>query len=107
VNDKYGDKEIDIDLKDNNALRDFMSEMLPEYDEERVYASDIKKIVKWYNLLLENDILDFTEVEAEAKADDEVEEEKTIEEKPGPKKSSPKSAPKADAKKQATDDEEK
>jgi len=32
-------------------LESFLREILPEYDEERVYSSDIKKIVQWYNLL--------------------------------------------------------
>ena len=33
------------------ALRDYFREILPEFDEDRVYTSDIKKIVNWYNLL--------------------------------------------------------
>lgn len=32
-------------------LRDFMKEVLPDYDQERVYVSDIKKLAQWYNLL--------------------------------------------------------
>ena len=32
-------------------LKDFFSTMLPNYDKERVYVSDIKKVVNWYNLL--------------------------------------------------------
>ena len=32
-------------------LRSFMSEVLPNYDVERVYDSDIKKLVQWYNIL--------------------------------------------------------
>ena len=34
-------------------IRDYFLDVVPEYDEERVYASDIKKVLKWYNLLLE------------------------------------------------------
>ncbi len=34
-----------------------VEEALPNYDKERVYASDIKKIVQWYNLLIKNDLL--------------------------------------------------
>ncbi|MGB3617895.1 MAG: DUF5606 domain-containing protein [Catalinimonas sp.] len=33
-------------------LRDFMSELLPNYDASRVYASDIKKLITWYNLIV-------------------------------------------------------
>lgn len=37
--------------EDNNVLGSYFREVLPEYDEERVYASDIKKIINWYNML--------------------------------------------------------
>jgi hypothetical protein len=46
---------------DDNALKVFFLQVVPEYDPERVYASDIKKIIGWYNLLVENNLLDFTE----------------------------------------------
>jgi hypothetical protein len=52
-----GGEALDIDLKDQEALRGFLLEILPEHDEERVYPSDIKKMVKWYNLLLKKDLL--------------------------------------------------
>jgi|SRR5690554_71015 len=66
IHEIYGDKELEIDLKDSDALRSFLREVLPEHDEERVYASDIKKVIKWYNMLLENDLLDFSEEEGES-----------------------------------------
>ncbi len=37
--------------EDNSVLSSYFREVLPEYDEERVYASDIKKIINWYNML--------------------------------------------------------
>jgi len=37
--------------EDNATLLTYFREILPEYDEERVYASDVKKIVSWYNTL--------------------------------------------------------
>lgn len=40
-----------------NELQSYFNEVLPGYDEERVYASDIKKVVQWYNLLQSNDLL--------------------------------------------------
>lgn len=40
-----------------NELKAYMSEILPNYDEDRVYVSDMKKIFQWYNLLQENDML--------------------------------------------------
>jgi hypothetical protein len=39
--------------------------VVPDYDSERVYSSDIKKIINWYNLLAENNLLDFTEPKEE------------------------------------------
>ena len=43
------------------ALEEFFFEVLPDYDEDRVYPSDIKKIVQWYNLLQKNGVTDFSE----------------------------------------------
>lgn len=37
--------------EDNAKLEAYFREVLPEFDEERVYASDIKKILNWYNML--------------------------------------------------------
>jgi len=56
-------KAVDIDIQNKQDLRDFFLEVLPDHDEERVYASDIKKMIKWFNLLLEKDMLDFSESE--------------------------------------------
>jgi len=47
-------------------LEEYFFEVLPNYDEDRVYASDIKKVIKWYNLLVENGITDFTAPDKEA-----------------------------------------
>lgn len=57
-----------------NELAAYMKEILPNYDEERVYNSDIKKLLNWYNLLVENDLTDFTP-EEKAKETETVEEE--------------------------------
>ena len=43
--------------EDNATLLSYFREVLPEYDEERVYASDVKKIVSWYNTLQEKGLL--------------------------------------------------
>jgi len=37
--------------EDNAKLMAYFKEVLPDYDEDRVYASDIKKVLNWYNLL--------------------------------------------------------
>ncbi|MCK4853082.1 MAG: DUF5606 domain-containing protein [Bacteroidales bacterium] len=44
---------------DTDDMKDYFSAVLPEYDRDRVYVSDIKKILTWYNLLLKYDLLKF------------------------------------------------
>lgn len=43
------------------ALEDFFAEVLPEFDRERVHAADIKKLISWYNILINNGVTDFKE----------------------------------------------
>ena len=73
-----------IDHKsDNNTLKKFFLEMVPVFDQERVYVSDIRKMVSWYNTLLEKELLDFTEEVKEKEAGETIaEEEKTAESAP-------------------------
>jgi len=55
-----------IDPKsDNTALKNYMKEVLPEYDQDRVYVSDMKKLFSWYNLLINENKLDFSDDENE------------------------------------------
>lgn len=62
-----------IDNKsDNNSLKKYFKEIIPNYDEDRFYVSHMKKIIVWYNLLQKNNILEFPPEEEEKK-----EEEKT------------------------------
>jgi len=44
---------------DNDKLRKYMSEILPEYDRDRVYPSDIRKLISWYNILINAHITEF------------------------------------------------
>ena len=46
------------------ALEEYFFEVLPNYDEDRVYPSDIKKVIRWYNLLLDNGVTDFSDPES-------------------------------------------
>ncbi len=51
VAEKFGD-ELPVTANSSDAeLGDFMSEVLPDYDRERVRMSDIKKLVSWYGIL--------------------------------------------------------
>ena len=48
---------------DNETLRAYLAEVLPNFDRERVYPTDIKKLISWYNLLVETGNTDFVEEE--------------------------------------------
>jgi len=70
IHAEFGDDPgIDAEA-DGNELRAFLKSVLPEYDENRVYVSDIKKLVKWYQILLKAapEILTGTEKADEATA---------------------------------------
>jgi hypothetical protein len=57
-----------IDPKaDNDKLRKYMSEILPDYDRDRVYPSDMRKLFSWYNILITAQLTDFL---AEEKAEE-------------------------------------
>ena len=72
-----------ISHKESKAkLEEYFSEVLPDYDEDRVYISDIKKIIQWYNLLVSKGYTDFSKAEESA-----VEEETSKEETTGKKQS--------------------
>ena len=43
--------------EENSKLTAYFLEILPDYDQERVYPSDIKKIVNWYNMLQAKDLV--------------------------------------------------
>ena len=54
-------KASTLDLKnaDKQTLFDYMSAVLPEWDQDRVYPSDIRKLVQWYNILINANITEF------------------------------------------------
>jgi hypothetical protein len=53
----------------------YLKTVLPDYDAEKVYASDVKKLIAWYNILIENNI-DLEEEPQEEKTEEAKEEEK-------------------------------
>lgn len=57
-----GEKAIDH-KSSAEELKTFFEEALPEYDKEKVYVSDIKRVVKWYNILQEKGMVDLEEPE--------------------------------------------
>ncbi len=54
----------------NEAIKKFFLDCIPEYDPERVYVSDMKKVINWYNLLVDQGMTDFNEEEEENKPDE-------------------------------------
>ncbi len=76
VHDKQGGAPAPDPRSDNPVLLQAFREMVPDYDPERVYISDIRKILTWYNLLLQHNILTFDEPAATEK--DEQEEVKEV-----------------------------
>ena len=97
IKEKENGAKVTLDIKkaDNET---YLAEVLPNFDRERVYPTDIKKLISWYNLLVETGNTDFVEeekpqkdadVENTAATDDSVNEK---EEKPKTKKATKKKA---------------
>ncbi len=80
-----GGKTIDP-KSDDKKLREYFEQILPAYDKDRVYTSDIKKVYNWYNLLLDNNLLDFSEPVVEEKPEKIKEEPKKEAAEPKAKK---------------------
>ncbi|UBM57707.1 DUF5606 domain-containing protein [Marinilongibacter aquaticus] len=70
IREKHGEA-IEFDLKgaDKEEFFDFFAEIMPDFDRERVYASDVRKVIIWYNLLSK----EMPELFADAKEEEEKE----------------------------------
>jgi len=55
----------------NDKLKKYFEEVVPDYDREKVYVSDIKKLLGWYNILLSQNMIDLVE---DAKEEDQPKE---------------------------------
>ena len=65
---------------DDAALRNYMKSILPDYDEEKVYVSDIRKLLKWYEMLDKAGVITLEETVEEAPTEELVETAEVIEE---------------------------
>ena len=67
INEKMGEK-VDFDFKkaSSDQLRAKFLEVMPNYDQDAVYPSDMKKVFAWYQMLMDKNLLDFTEEEKPA-----------------------------------------
>jgi len=63
---EYNGQKIDIDTNNEELLFEFMDKMLPNWDREAVTNKDIKKIIQWYNLLIENAIITIEDLKEES-----------------------------------------
>jgi hypothetical protein len=68
---KFENKAIDAKVYSKpDKLHEFMGTVLENWDEDRVHNSDIKKIISWYNILIDAGITDFTAKEEEENAEE-------------------------------------
>ena len=59
IYDKENGKPAINHKESQEKITAYFNEIVPEYDKERVYISDIRKIIQWYNLLVSRGILNF------------------------------------------------
>ena len=52
-------------------LREYFAKVLPSFDEDRVHDSDIKKLLQWYDILVQNELINFEELLARKESDEE------------------------------------
>ena len=73
IHEKMGDK-VDFDYKKAtpDQLREKFALVMPDYDEEAVYPSDMKKVFAWYQMLVDKNLLDFTEEEPKEETPEEA-----------------------------------
>lgn len=63
IDEREGHQPVEVKESDIKA---YFEQVLPDYDRNRVYVSDMKKVIQWYNILLKHDLLNF---DAEAGAE--------------------------------------
>mgnify|MGYP001778229080 CR=1 FL=1 len=64
---------LDLKKASSDELFAYLAEVLPGFDRDRVHASDVKKLISWYNILVNSGMTDFEE---EVVAEENIEEEK-------------------------------
>ncbi|WP_235298548.1 DUF5606 family protein [Portibacter marinus] len=65
MNDQAQENPIPSANEPAPVLFDYFDKILPDFDRDRVFVSDIKKVIKWYNFLDERNILDFSSKDEE------------------------------------------
>lgn len=67
-----GKTVLDPKKASNDQIKDFFATVLPTYDRQKVYVSDMKKILTWYNILVTSGGIDWTETPVETPPEEEV-----------------------------------
>jgi hypothetical protein len=88
----------EVKTSDSAAIKSYFKNIFPEFDEERVYVSDMKKMIKWHEILKSNDLLRFEEAVEEI-----TEETAAPAEEPAPVAEEETEKPKKAAKKKKAD----
>lgn len=72
LRDMEGGNKASIDYKkaSGKELQEYFAKFLPEFDRDRVHTSDIKKLLQWYNILVEAGVTDFEECMKPGTGDD-------------------------------------
>ncbi|MBR6140253.1 MAG: DUF5606 domain-containing protein [Bacteroidaceae bacterium] len=71
IKEKEQGKASSLDWRkaSKDELYAYLGEVLPSFDRDRVYPTDVKKLIQWYNILIENDLTDFDEALKETDGD--------------------------------------
>lgn len=69
INEKESGKETISHKSDNKTLINYFTEVLPDFDQERVYPSNIKKVLQWYNILVAAEF-DFSTIKESEKTEE-------------------------------------
>lgn len=71
IKEKNEGKAVDVKaMKGDKEIREYFATVLPDFDDERVYTNDIKKVFSWYNILVEAGMTDFKPAETEEAAEE-------------------------------------
>ena len=70
IKEKYNGQPVDIHTSkaDKAQLYAFLDEVLPDNDADRIYPGDVKKLIQWYNILVQAGYTDFLEAEDQEEA---------------------------------------
>lgn len=63
IKDATGGQPVDAKSMDDLALREYFKSILPDFDEDRVYTTDIRKLFSWYNQLVAAGVTEFKDEE--------------------------------------------